>query len=129
MVTSTDCLARNTPDLLNILHTVREARASLRSIAELMVDTTSQLAKVLIAVLRMAVSYERHRTIKRTAAGRARPKLVQSSSANVLPLPLTSRNKHYSGLQAATRITPSRFYLASIRLLYRGCTEGTVKYL
>ena len=74
MVTSTDRLARNTRDLLNILHAVREAGAGFRSIAEPMVDTTSQFAEVIIAVLGVAASYERHRITERTAAGRVQAK-------------------------------------------------------
>lgn len=74
MVTSTDRLARNTRDLLNILHAVREAGAGFRSIVEPMVDTTSQFAEVIIAVLGVAASYERHRITERTAAGRVQAK-------------------------------------------------------
>jgi len=74
MVTSTDRLARNTRDLLNILHAVIEAGARFRSIAEPMVDTTSQFAKVIIAVLGVAASYERHRVTERSAAGRVQAK-------------------------------------------------------
>ena len=74
MVTSTDRLARNTRDLLNILHAVKEAGAGFRSIAEPMVDTTSQFADVIIAVLGVAASYERHRITERTAAGRVQAK-------------------------------------------------------
>ncbi len=74
MATSTDRLARNTRDLLNILHAVREAGAGFRSIAEPMVDTTSQFAEVIIAVLGVAASYERHRITERTAAGRVQAK-------------------------------------------------------
>jgi DNA invertase Pin-like site-specific DNA recombinase len=74
MVTSTDRLARNTRDLLNILHAVRDAGAGFRSIAEPMVDTTSQFAEVIIAVLGVAASYERHRITERTAAGRVQAK-------------------------------------------------------
>ena len=70
MVTATDRLARNTRDLLNILHGVKEAGAGFRSIAEPMVDTTSQFAEVVIAVLGIAASYERQRITERTAAGR-----------------------------------------------------------
>jgi len=71
MVTATDRLARNTRDLLNILHAVKEASAGFRSIAEPMLDTTSQLAEVVIAVLGVAASYERQRIKERTAVGRA----------------------------------------------------------
>lgn len=74
MVTSTDRLARNTRDLLNILHAVKEAGAGFRSIAEPMVDTTSQFAEVVIAVLGIAASYERQRITERTAAGRLQAK-------------------------------------------------------
>jgi len=71
MVTATDRLARNTRDLLNTLHMVKEAGAGFRSIAEPMLDTTSQLAEVVIAVLGVAASWERQRIIERTTAGRA----------------------------------------------------------
>jgi len=71
MVTATDRLARNTRDLLNILHAVKEAGAGFRSLAEPMVDTTSQFAEVIIAVLGIAASWERERITERTAAGRA----------------------------------------------------------
>lgn len=74
MVTATDRLARNTRDLLNILHAVKEAGAGFRSIAEPMVDTTSQFADVIIAVLGVAASYERYRITERTAAGRVQAK-------------------------------------------------------
>ena len=74
MVTATDRLARNTRDLLNILYAVKEAGAGFRSIAEPMVDTTSQFAEVIIAVLGVAASYERHRITERTAAGRVQAK-------------------------------------------------------
>src|SRR3546814_9655021 len=47
METATDRLARNTRDLLNILHAVKEAGAGFRSIAEPMVDTTSQFAEAI----------------------------------------------------------------------------------
>lgn len=74
MVTATDRLARNTRDLLNILHAVNEAGAGFRSIAEPMVDTTSQFAEVVIAVLGIAASWERQRIVERTAVGRDQAK-------------------------------------------------------
>ncbi len=74
MVRATDRLARNTCDLLNILHTVKEAGAGFRSIAEPMVDTTSQFAEVIIAVLGIVASWQRQRITERTGAGRAQAK-------------------------------------------------------
>ena len=73
-VTSVDRLARDTRDLLNILHDIREAGAGFRSLAEPLVDTTSELAEVVIAVLGIAAKYERGRIIERTSAGRTQAK-------------------------------------------------------
>lgn len=71
VVVAVDRLARDTRDLLNILHEVRQAGAGFRSLAEPIVDTTSELADVVIAVLGIAAKWERARIIERTAAGRA----------------------------------------------------------
>ena len=73
-VTSVDRLARDTRDLLNILHDVKQAGAGFRSLAEPLVDTTSELADVVIAVLGIAAKYERGRIIERTSAGRVQAK-------------------------------------------------------
>ena len=59
---------------VNILPAVKEAGAGFRSIAEPMVDTTSQFFEVIIAVLGVAASYERHRITERTAAVRVQAK-------------------------------------------------------
>lgn len=55
------CNARvstNGQELLNILHQVNEAGAVFRSIVEPMLDTTSQLAEAVIAVLATCSSPE-----------------------------------------------------------------------
>src|SRR3546814_15934093 len=70
MLFHSDRITRKTRDLVNILHTVKEAWSGFRSLAEPMVDTTSQFAEVIIAVLRIAASWERERITERTAAGR-----------------------------------------------------------
>ena len=57
-----------------LAYAVKEAGAGFRSIAEPMVDTTSQFADVIIAVLGVAASYKRHRITERTAAGRVQAK-------------------------------------------------------
>jgi DNA invertase Pin-like site-specific DNA recombinase len=75
MVTAVDRLARDTRDLLNILHEVRAGGSGFRSLAEPMVDTTSELSEVVIAVLGIAARWERSRIIERTAAGRAQAKI------------------------------------------------------
>ncbi len=78
VVTAIDRLARDTRDLLNILHEVKLSEAGFRSIAEPLVDTSSELAEVVIAVLGIAAKWERSRIIARTTAGR-----VQAKAAGV----------------------------------------------
>lgn len=53
---------------------MKDAGAGFRSIAEPMVGATSQFADVIIVVLGVAASYERHRITERTAAGRVQAK-------------------------------------------------------
>jgi DNA invertase Pin-like site-specific DNA recombinase len=59
---------------LNILHEVKLSEAAFRSIAEPLVDTSSELAEVVIAVLGIAAKWERGRIIARTTAGRVQAK-------------------------------------------------------
>ena len=104
MVTATDRLARNTRDLLNILHAVKETGAGFRSIAEPMLDTTSQLAEVVIAVLGVAASWERQRIVERTSAGRA-----QAKARGVIPPAPELLGNHAAGPRLAGRpARPSR---------------------
>lgn len=70
VVVAVDRLARNTRDLLNILHEIREAGAGFRSLSE-PIDTTSELADVVLAVLGIAARWESTRMKERTASGRA----------------------------------------------------------
>lgn len=71
VVVAVDRLARDTRDLLNILHEIRQAGAGFRSLSEPIVDTTSELADVVLAVLGIAAKWERARLKERTASGRA----------------------------------------------------------
>jgi DNA invertase Pin-like site-specific DNA recombinase len=49
----------------------RQAGAGLRSIAEPVVDTTSDFAELVLAMIGVAAKLERRRIIERTAGGRA----------------------------------------------------------
>ncbi len=71
VVVAVDRLARDTRDLLNILHEIRQAGAGFRSLSEPMVDTTTEMADVVLAILGVTAKWERARMIERTAAGRA----------------------------------------------------------
>jgi DNA invertase Pin-like site-specific DNA recombinase len=66
-----DRLSRDTTDLLVIARDMQRAGAGLRSIAEPVVDTTSDFAELVLAMLGVAAKLERRRIAERTARGRA----------------------------------------------------------
>jgi DNA invertase Pin-like site-specific DNA recombinase len=71
IVAAVDRLSRDTTDLLNIARDLRQAGAGLRSLAEPVVDTTSDFAELVLAILGVAAKFERKRLQERTARGRA----------------------------------------------------------
>ena len=79
VVTRIDRLARDTRDLLNIIHTARQRNAAVRSLAETIVDTSSDFADVVIALLGVVAKLERQSILARTAEGRARAKAAGKS--------------------------------------------------
>ena len=66
-----DRLSRDVTDLLVIARDMQRAGAGLRSIAEPVVDTTSDFAELVLAMLGVAAKLERRRILERTARGRA----------------------------------------------------------
>jgi DNA invertase Pin-like site-specific DNA recombinase len=68
---ASDRLSRDTTDLLVIARDIQRAGAGLRSIAEPVLDTTSDWAEVVLAMLGVAAKLERRRILERTARGRA----------------------------------------------------------
>jgi DNA invertase Pin-like site-specific DNA recombinase len=71
IIPAVDRLSRDTTDLLVIARDMRRAGAGLRSIAEPVVDTTSDFAELVLAMLGVAAKLERRRIAERTARGRA----------------------------------------------------------
>jgi DNA invertase Pin-like site-specific DNA recombinase len=71
VIPAVDRLSRDTTDLLVIARDMQRAGAGLRSLAEPVVDTTSDFAELVLAVLGVAAKLERRRIIERTARGRA----------------------------------------------------------
>ena len=71
VIPAVDRLSRDTTDLLVIARDMRRAGVGLRSIAEPVVDTTSDFAELVLAMLGVAAKLERRRIIERTARGRA----------------------------------------------------------
>lgn len=69
IVTAADRLSRDATDLLAIAREIKTAGAGLRSIAEPMVDTTSDFCDVVLAILGVAAKLERRRIEDRTKRG------------------------------------------------------------
>jgi DNA invertase Pin-like site-specific DNA recombinase len=66
-----DRLSRDTTDLLVIAREMQRAGAGIRSLAEPFLDTTSDFAEIIFAILGVAAKLERRRILDRTARGRA----------------------------------------------------------
>jgi DNA invertase Pin-like site-specific DNA recombinase len=71
IIPAVDRLSRDTTDLLVIARDMHRAGAGLRSIAEPVVDTTSDYAELVLAMLGVFAKLERRRIAERTARGRA----------------------------------------------------------
>jgi DNA invertase Pin-like site-specific DNA recombinase len=65
-----DRLSRDTTDLLIIAREMQRAGAGIRSLAEPFLDTTSDFAEIVFAILGVAAKLERRRILERTARGR-----------------------------------------------------------
>ena len=66
-----DRLSRDTTDLLVIAREMQRAGAGIRSLAEPFLDTTSDFAEIVFAILGVAAKLERRRILERTERGRA----------------------------------------------------------
>jgi DNA invertase Pin-like site-specific DNA recombinase len=73
-VTAVDRLARDPTDLLVLARQMKQAGAGLISLAEPVVDTTSDFAEVFLAVMGVPAKLARKRIIQNTARGRAHAK-------------------------------------------------------
>ena len=71
IIPAVDRLSRDTTDLLVIAREMQEAGAGIRSLAEPFLDTTSDFAEIVFAILGVAAKLERRRILERTARGRA----------------------------------------------------------
>ena len=72
IIPAADRLSRDTTDLLVIARDLQKAGVGLRSIAEPVVDTTSDFAALVLAMLGVAAKLERRRIKERTERGRRR---------------------------------------------------------
>ena len=70
LATATDRVARDPVDLLNIFQMVRDAGANLRLLDEPFIDTTSEMADLVVFLVGWAARWHRRRILENTAAGR-----------------------------------------------------------
>src|SRR5262249_17165742 len=75
LVTRLDRLARSTRDLLNVLATIGEREAGLRSLKDTWADTTTPHGRLMLTVLGGLAEFERELILARTSDGRARAKV------------------------------------------------------
>jgi DNA invertase Pin-like site-specific DNA recombinase len=71
IIPAVDRLSRDTTDLLVIAREMQRAGAGIRSLAEPFLDTTSDFAEIVFAILGVAAKLEHRRIKERTARGRA----------------------------------------------------------
>src|SRR5271165_3374634 len=117
-----DRLSRDATNLLVIARDMQRAGAGLRSIAEPVVDTTSDFAELVLAMLGVAAKLERRRILQRTARGRAdakakgvkfgrKPTLTphqQQEPANASPLARRNAASHAVTMSVRRRFRDSR---------------------
>jgi DNA invertase Pin-like site-specific DNA recombinase len=72
IITKIDRLARSTRELLNLIHQIDQAGASLRSLGDPLFNTASAQGRLLVAVLGAVAEFERELIRERTGAGRQR---------------------------------------------------------
>ena len=74
IIPAVDRLARDPTDLLVLARDLQRAGVGLRSIAEPIIDTTSDFAEIVLAVLGVSAKLERRRILDRTTRGHAAAK-------------------------------------------------------
>jgi DNA invertase Pin-like site-specific DNA recombinase len=119
IITAVNRLSRDTTDLLVLARQMQQAGAGLRSLAEPLVDTTSEFCDLVLAVLGLAAKLERRRILERTARGRAeamakgvrfgrKPKLSPQQREQVVALRLAGEAEAAIGGCSTSAIRPSR---------------------
>src|SRR5487761_2430248 len=71
VIPAVDRLSRDTTDLLVIAREMQRAGVGIRSLAEPFLDTTSDFAEIVFAILGVAAKLERRRILERATPGRA----------------------------------------------------------
>ena len=124
IIPAVDRLSRDTTDLLVIARDLQKAGAGLRSLAEPVVDTTSDFAELVLAMLGVAAKLERRRIKERTALGRANAtdrgvKLAASPNSPSISARKPSSGgrrvrRRFARLRKAQRLAPDDFEAGAV---------------
>jgi hypothetical protein len=114
-----DRLSRDTTDLLVIAREMQRAGAGVRSLAEPYLDTTSDFAEIVLAILGVAAKLERrriHSNAPRAAGLTPRPTASNSAASRCSPrtsskrlASASKRARRSAALPAATMLARARF--------------------
>jgi DNA invertase Pin-like site-specific DNA recombinase len=116
-----DRLSRDTSDLLVIAHEMQRAGAGFRSPAEPYLDTTSDFAEIVFAILGVAAKLERRRILERMAQGQADAKAKGVKFGRKPILSRISEMRPASASKPAKRSAASPAPTMSVRTRFQGC--------
>jgi DNA invertase Pin-like site-specific DNA recombinase len=119
-----DRLSRDTTDLLVIAREIQRAGAGIRSLAEPYLDTTSDFAEIVFAILGVAAKLERRRILERTARGRADAKANGVKFGRKPILTRTNSKRPASASKRAKRSAASPAATMSARARFRDCRSN-----
>jgi DNA invertase Pin-like site-specific DNA recombinase len=113
-----DRLSRDPTDLLLIAREMQRAGAGIRSLAEPFLDTTSDFAEIIFAILGVAAKLERRRILERTARGRADAKANGVKFGRKPILTRTSRRRPKSASKRVRRSAVSPAAITSVKVRF-----------
>jgi DNA invertase Pin-like site-specific DNA recombinase len=108
---------------------MQRAEAGIRSLAEPFLDTTSDFAEIIFAILGVAAKLERRRILERTARGRADAKEKGSNSAASRPSRSTSRKRPANAAKRRPQLQRQSEHDFKALKLIRIKDDGRVPYL
>src|SRR3954469_20232252 len=99
---------------------MQRAGAGIRSLAEPFLDTASDFAEIIFAILGVAAKLERRRILERTARGRADARRTASNLAASRFSHPTSRKRPASASKQARRSAAWPAAITSVKARFRG---------
>jgi DNA invertase Pin-like site-specific DNA recombinase len=120
-----DRLSRDTTNLLVIAREMQQAGVGIRSLAESLPGTTTDFPEIVFAVLGVAATLERGRSLERTAQAAPMRKAKGVNSDTSRSSRRISSGKHERGLNVARRSAALPAATTSIKRRFRGLAAQT----